>query len=243
MNLPDHILVVDDDRDIRDLLAEYLRQSGYRVSTAPEGRGMRQVLSAGDVDLVVLDLMLPGEDGLTLCRELRARSSLPVIMLTARGEPVERILGLELGADDYVSKPFEPRELVARIRSVLRRSRASESASEHRGQTGRLHFAGWTFDLRRRELVSPDGAVVSLSGAEYRLLAAFVTHPDRVLSRDQLMDMTKGREADPFDRSIDLRVSRLRQKLGDAARQSEIIKTVRSEGYVFVAPLEHEQGP
>jgi two-component system, OmpR family, response regulator len=243
MNLPDHILVVDDDRDIRDLLAEYLRQSGYRVSTAPEGRGMRQALSAGDVDLVVLDLMLPGEDGLTLCRELRARSSLPVIMLTARGEPVERILGLELGADDYVSKPFEPRELVARIRSVLRRSRASESAPDHRGQTGRLHFAGWTFDLRRRELVSPDGAVVSLSGAEYRLLAAFVTHPDRVLSRDQLMDMTKGREADPFDRSIDLRVSRLRQKLGDAARQSEIIKTVRSEGYVFVAPLEHEQGP
>ena len=240
MNPPDHILVVDDDRDIRDLLAEYLRQSGYRVSTAPEGRGMRQVLSAGDVDLVVLDLMLPGEDGLSLCRELRARSSLPVIMLTARGEPVERILGLELGADDYVSKPFEPRELVARIRSVLRRSRASESAPDHRGQTGRLHFAGWTFDLRRRELVSPDGAVVSLSGAEYRLLAAFVTHPDRVLSRDQLMDMTKGREADPFDRSIDLRVSRLRQKLGDAARQSEIIKTVRSEGYVFVAPLEHE---
>ena len=237
MDAHEHILVVDDDRDIRDLLADYLRQFGFRVSTAPEGRSMRQALSAGDVDLIVLDLMLPGADGLSLCRELRSHSSIPVIMLTARGEPVDRILGLELGADDYVSKPFEPRELLARIRSVLRRARAPEGAD--RGpEPRRLRFAGWTFDLRRRDLTSPDGALVSLSGAEYRLLCAFVTHPDRVLTRDQLMDMTRGREADPFDRSIDLQVSRLRQKLGDDARQPEIIKTVRSEGYVLVALVE-----
>lgn len=239
----DHILIVDDDRDIRDLLADYLKQFGYRTSTAADGRAMRQVLGAaghsgqGAVDLIVLDVMLPGEDGLSLCRELRARSSLPVIMLTARGEPVDRVLGLELGADDYVPKPFEPRELLARIRSVLRRTRMLATEDDDIGDTRRVAFSNWIFDLRRRELLSPDGAVVSLSGAEYRLLAVLVSHANRVLTRDQLMDMTKGREADPFDRSIDLQVSRLRQKLAEDARQPEIIKTVRNEGYVFVASV------
>jgi len=242
MNGQEHILVVDDDRDIRDLLADYLRQFGYRVSTAAEGRSMRQTLAAGGVDLIVLDLMLPGEDGLSLCREIRTHSTVPVIMLTARSEPVDRVLGLELGADDYVPKPFEPRELVARIRSVLRRTGSPDALTGPPAETGRVRFAGWTFDLGRRELQGPDGALVFLSGAEYRLLAAFVTHPERVLTRDQLMDLTKGREAEPFDRSIDLQVSRLRQKLGDDARQAEIIKTVRSEGYVFVAALEREPG-
>jgi len=240
IKVQEHILVVDDDRDILGLLADYLRQFGYRVSTAAEGRSMRQALAAGQVDLVVLDLMLPGEDGLSLCRELRARSSVPVIMLTARGEPVDRILGLELGADDYVPKPFEPRELLARIRNVLRRARTAPGGPGNSPEPRRLRFAGWTFDLRRRELVSPDGALISLSGAEYRLLSSFVTNANRVLTRDQLMDMTRGREAEPFDRSIDLQVSRLRQKLGDDARQPELIKTVRSEGYVFVAAVESE---
>jgi two-component system OmpR family response regulator len=234
----DHILIVDDDHDIRDLLADYLKQFGYRTSTAADGRGMRQVLGAagqGGVDLIVLDLMLPGEDGLSLCRELRAHSTLPVIMLTARGEMVDRVLGLELGADDYVAKPFEPRELLARIRSVLRRTRTPAGDESEVGETRRIAFAGWMFDLMRRELLAPDGTVVSLSGAEYRLLSVFVSHANRVLTRDQLMDMTKGREADPFDRSIDLQVSRLRQKLAEDARQPDIIKTVRNEGYVFVA--------
>ena len=235
----DHILIVDDDRDIRDLLADYLKQFGYRTSTAADGRAMRQVLGGagqgGVIDLIVLDLMLPGEDGLSLCRELRAHSTLPVVMLTARGEMVDRVLGLELGADDYVAKPFEPRELLARIRSVLRRTRTPVGDGNDVGETRRISFAGWMFDLRRRELLAPDGAVVSLSGAEYRLLSVFVTHANRVLTRDQLMDMTKGREADPFDRSIDLQVSRLRQKLAEDARQPDIIKTVRNEGYVFVA--------
>lgn len=236
----DHILIVDDDRDIRDLLADYLAQFGYRTSTAPDGRAMRQVLGAagpGGVDLIVLDLMLPGEDGLSLCRELRAHSTLPVIMLTARGEMVDRVLGLELGADDYVAKPFEPRELLARIRSVLRRTRTLAGDGSEADEMRRLSFAGWIFDMRRRELLAFDGAVISLSGAEYRMLSAFVTHPNRVLTRDQLMDLTKGREADPFDRSIDLQVSRLRQKLAEDARQPEIIKTVRNEGYVFVASV------
>ena len=240
MKVQEHILVVDDDRDILSLLADYLRQCGYRVSTAAEGRSMRQALAAGQVDLVVLDVMLPGEDGLSLCRELRTRSSVPVIMLTARGEPVDRILGLELGADDYVPKPFEPRELLARIRNVLRRARTAPAGPGNSPEPGRLRFGGWTFDLRRRELVSPEGALISLSGAEYRLLSSFVANANRVLTRDQLMDMTRGREAEPFDRSIDLQVSRLRQKLGDDARQPELIKTVRSEGYVFVAAVESE---
>ena len=237
-----HILVVDDDRDIRQLVGDYLRQNGFRVSLAAEGREMRETLDAARIDLIVLDLMLPGEDGLTLCRNLRATPALaqmPVLMLTARGETIDRVVGLEMGADDYLPKPFEPRELLARIRNILRRARALPGAAAPT-HVPRHVFAGWTLDTGLLRLTSPQGVVVPLSGAEYRLLKIFVEHPQRVLSRDQLMDLTKGRDADPFDRSIDLRISRLRQKLGDDARSPDLIKTVRNEGYVLTAQVDRE---
>ena len=234
MDTPTHILVVDDDRDIRTLLAEYLDGTGLRTFTASNGIEMRKVLDSSRIDLVVLDLTLPGEDGLTLCRNLRAQSSLPVIMLTARGEPLDRILGLEMGADDYLAKPFEPRELFARIRSVLRRTNAlppNMVSAEARA----MLFEDWRLDLLARHLVTADGTVVALSGAEFRLLKVFLEHPNRVLNRDQLLELTHGREADPFDRSVDIQISRLRQKLGDDARTPRILKTVRNEGYVLSA--------
>ncbi|MEZ5447203.1 MAG: response regulator [Gammaproteobacteria bacterium] len=230
------ILIVDDDREIRTLLAEYLDGNGFRTLTAADGAAMRRSLETARVDLVVLDLTLPGEDGLTLCRDLRAQSNLPVIMLTARGSPVDRILGLEMGADDYIAKPFEPRELLARIRSVLRRTRALPPNLEA-PEAKRMRFGGWTLELDTRQLVSPDAVVVALSGAEFRLLKVFLDHPNRVLSRDQLLNLTRGREAEPFDRSVDLLVSRVRQKLDEDARSPRIIKTVRSEGYVLSLPV------
>lgn len=231
-----HILVVDDDRDIRTLLAEYLDGNGFRTFTASSGSEMRRVLDETRIDLVVLDLTLPGEDGLTLCRNLRAQSSLPVIMLTARSEPLDRILGLEMGADDYLAKPFEPRELFARIRSVLRRTNAlppNMMSAEARAMV----FDDWRLDLLARHLVTAEGTVVALSGAEFRLLKVFLEHPNRVLNRDQLLELTHGREADPFDRSVDIQISRLRQKLGDDARTPRILKTVRNEGYVLAAAV------
>ncbi len=231
-----HILVVDDDRDIRTLLAEYLDGNGFRTFTASSGNEMRKVLDETRIDLIALDLTLPGEDGLTLCRNLRAQSSLPVIMLTARGEPLDRILGLEMGADDYLAKPFEPRELFVRIRSVLRRTNAlppNMMSAEARAMV----FDDWRLDLLARHLVTADGTVVALSGAEFRLLKVFLEHPNRVLNRDQLLELTHGREADPFDRSVDIQISRLRQKLGDDARTPRILKTVRNEGYVLAAAV------
>jgi two-component system OmpR family response regulator len=182
--------------------------------------------------------MLPGEDGLSLCRSLRARSNLPVLMLTAKSDPFDRVLGLEMGADDYLAKPFEPRELLARIRSVLRRTQALPSNLT--APTRRYRFAGWTLDAGTHQLLSPQAVVVTLSGAEYRLLLVFLEHPNRVLTRDQLMDLVQGRDAEPFDRSIDLRVSRLRQKLGDDARAPTLIKTLRNEGYVLAATVDGE---
>jgi len=234
-----HLLVVDDDREIRALVGDYLKNNGYRVSLAADGRQMFAVLRDSRIDLVVLDLMLPGEDGLSLCRKLRAQSNLPVLMLTAKGDPFDRVLGLEMGADDYLPKPFEPRELLARIRSVLRRAQALPA---NPAPPRRLCFAGWTLDGESHQLHSPEGVLVALSGAEYRLLTVFLSHPNRVLTRDQLMDLTRGREADPFDRSIDLRVSRLRQKLGDDARAPALIKTLRNEGYILAASVEQEAG-
>ena len=230
------ILVVDDDRDIRNLLADYLDGNGFHTLTAADGAAMWRTLDTAMPDLLVLDLNLPGEDGLALCRDLRARSSLPVIMLTARGEAVDRILGLEMGADDYIPKPFEPRELLARIKSVLRRTHALPPNMEP-AKAGRICFAGWTLDLQARHLLDARGVVVSLSGAEFRLLKILLDHHNRVLNRDQLLNLARGREADPFDRSIDLQVSRLRQKLGDDAKSPQIIKTVRNEGYVLVATV------
>ncbi|MFZ1908210.1 MAG: response regulator [Burkholderiales bacterium] len=235
MERQDHALVVDDDAEIRGLLAEYLTRQGLRVSLARDGREMREMLDKSRPDIVVLDVMLPGEDGLALCRDLRARSNIPVIMLTARGEELDRIIGIEMGADDYLAKPFNPRELLARMKSILRRSRG-QPPSRAEGQ--RVRFAGWTLDAAARHLIGPDGVVVSLSGTEFRLLTVFVEHPNRVLDRNQLMDLTLGREATPLDRSIDVQVSRLRQRLQDDAREPRIIKTVRNGGYVLAASVE-----
>jgi two-component system OmpR family response regulator len=240
METPATILIVDDDREIGMLLAEYLEKNGYRTAVAADGKAMWKTLEALRADLIVLDLNLPGEDGLTLCRNLRSKSTIPVIMLTARGEPLDRILGLEMGADDYLPKPFEPRELFARIRSVLRRTQALPPNLQT-PDAQHMHFAGWTMDFTARHLVNPDGVVVALSGAEFRLLKVFLDHANRVLSRDQLLNFTQGRDADPFDRSIDLQISRLRQKLGEDARSPQIIKTVRNEGYVLATVVAKDQ--
>ncbi|HQR53367.1 MAG TPA: response regulator [Burkholderiales bacterium] len=233
------VLVVDDDAEIRALLAEYLGRNGYGVHGVADGRAMREALSARHIDLVILDLMLPGEDGLTLCRDIRARSDLPVIMLTARGEETDRIVGIEMGADDYLPKPFNPRELLARMKSVLRRARYLGDVSPAAGAR-RLRFAGWTLDTSTRNLIAPDGVVVSLSGAEYRLLGVLLARPDHVFSRDELMELTQRRGIDPYDRSIDVQVSRLRRRLRDDGKDPVIIKTVRSEGYVLAAAVESE---
>ena len=237
MTPEDHIFVVDDDREIRTLLGEYLQKNGYRVMLCADGRALRTALDHAAPDLIVLDLMLPGEDGLTLCRDLRAKSNVPVIMLTARGEETDRIIGLEMGADDYVPKPFSPRELLARIKSVLRRARALPENMQP-DYAHEIRFAGWTLDVTARHLVGPDGVIVALSGTEYKLLRVFLAHPNRVLNRDQLIDLMLSRDASPFDRSIDVQVSRLRHRLGDGGREATLIKTVRGEGYVLSVPVE-----
>jgi two-component system, OmpR family, response regulator len=235
----DHILVVDDDRGIRELVAAYLEKGGMRVSLAANGREMRTVLESGAPDLIVLDLMLPGEDGLILCRELRAGKfrSVPVLMLTARNEETDRIVGLEMGADDYLPKPFAVRELLARIRAVLRRARMLPPGMQVTEAAQMLAFGDWRLDTTARHLLDAEGTMVALSGAEYRLLRVFLDHPQRVLTREQLLNLTQGRQADSFDRSIDLLVSRLRQRLQDVAREPRYIKTLRSEGYVFSAAV------
>jgi two-component system OmpR family response regulator len=234
------ILIVDDDREIRILLADYLEHNGFKVVTASEGNSMTQEIERQSIDLVVLDLNLPGLDGLTLCRNLRTKSDTPVIMLTARGEPLDRILGLEMGADDYLPKPFEPRELLARIRSVLRRYH--HQADELKTDTAKKkHFGCWTLDLIARNLIDEDGLVVSLSGAEYRLLTIFLDKPNEILNRDHLLNITQGRDADPFDRSIDIQISRLRQKLREDARSPALIKTVRNGGYVLATTVSIEE--
>jgi two-component system OmpR family response regulator len=239
MENPDHILIVDDDRGIRELLAAYLEKNGLRASLAANGRQMRAVLEQGAPDLIVLDLMLPGEDGLVLCRELRAGKfrTVPVLMLTARSEETDRIVGLEMGADDYLAKPFAVRELLARIRAVLRRARMLPANMQVTEAAQILSFGDWRLDTTARHLLDADGTMVALSGAEYRLLRVFLDHPQRVLTREQLLNLTQGRQSDPFDRSIDLLVSRLRQRLLDVAREPRYIKTLRSEGYVFSAAV------
>jgi two-component system OmpR family response regulator len=237
MNAQDHVLVVDDDLEIRSLLRDYLQKNGYRVTVAGDGKGMWAAFDEARPDLIVLDVMLPGDDGLTLCRDVRARSQIPIIMLTARGEETDRIVGLEMGADDYLAKPFSPRELLARIKSVLRRTRALPDNLQP-DAARRIGFAGWTLDIATRNLCSPAGVVVALSGTEYKLLRIFLAHPNRVLNRDQLIDLMLSRDASPFDRSIDVQVSRLRHRLGEDAKEPAIIRTVRGEGYVFAAAVE-----
>lgn len=239
----DHVLIVDDDRDIRTLLADYLTRQGLRCSVAANGREMKDALERHRIDLLVLDIMLPGDDGLTLCRNLRAggpHSRIPVLMLTARGEDMDRIIGLEMGADDYLAKPFVPRELYARIRAILRRTRALPPNMDSEAEpTARIvRFGQWRLDTIARHLLDEHDTIVPLSGAEYRLLSIFLSHPQRILSRDQLMELTHGRETEAFDRSIDLLVSRVRQRLGDSAREPTLIKTVRNEGYVLTTTVE-----
>ena len=241
MDRPDHLLLVDDDRQLLTLLADYLQAAGFRISTATNATQMRQVLAQQAIDLIVLDLMLPGEDGLSLCRDLRSRGSvhIPVLMLTARAEEADRIVGLEMGADDYLTKPFASRELLARIRAVLRRTRMLPPALQPAAVARELVFGdGWRLDTVARHLVDAEGTLVSLTGGEYRLLRVLMDHAQQVLSRDQLLNLTQGREADPFDRSIDLLVSRLRQRLREDAREPRLIKTVRNGGYVFCAEVQ-----
>jgi len=235
----DRILIVDDDEDIRKLVEEYLRKNGFDAHAVADGPAMREALAAKPASLVVLDLMLPGEDGLSLCRELRARSQVPVLMLTAKGDPVDRIIGLEMGADDYLAKPFDPRELVARIRSILRRAKALPADTEINVPES-FSFSGWRLDTRERNLRAPDGVVVPLSGAEYRLLLIFLQNANAVVSRDQLSNFTFGHDADPLDRTIDMQVSRLRERLRDQAREPAIIKTVRGKGYVLAVRVESQ---
>ena len=232
-----NILVVEDDRETRALIAKYLRGNACNVTTATDGREMARTLAEHRVDLVILDVMLPGEDGLSLCRKLRADSQIPIIMLTARGEDVDRILGLEMGADDYLAKPFNPRELLARINAVLRRHAMALTASSTEGASA-LHFLGWRIDFRLRELRSPDGARVAMTSAEFDLLRVFCERPGRVLSRDSLLDLTQGRNAGSFERSIDVLVSRIRRKIEPNPDEASVIKTVRSGGYMFTPQIE-----
>jgi two-component system, OmpR family, response regulator len=232
-----HILIVDDQREICDLVQEYLSSEGYRVSTAHDGAGMRRVITQDPVDLVILDLMLPGEDGLTLARSLRDESTVGIIILTGRGETVDRIIGLEMGADDYLPKPFHLRELLARVKSVLRRA-STRSAERQVAPRSRARFAGWNLDLSSRELLSPSGEEVRLTTGEFDLLAAFVNNANQVLTRDRLLDLARNREAGPFDRTIDVQVGRLRRKLEDDPQRPTMIKTVRGTGYIFTPSVE-----
>lgn len=234
-----HILVVDDHSEIRDLLKRFLEQHGMRVSCARDGKEMKRLLDEREFDLLVLDLMMPGEDGLTLCRELRVKSRLPIIMLTAMGEETDRIIGLEMGADDYLAKPFNPRELLARIKAVMRRTQV-ESLPVPETLTRDLRFDRWLLDVNRRELVDEEGVGMSLSTAEFDLLKVFLERPQRVLSRDQLLDLARGREAVAFDRAIDTLVSRLRRKLERDPKNPELIKTIWGGGYLFAADVTQE---
>lgn len=228
-----HILVVEDDGEMRALIAKFLRQNGYRVTGVRDGREMWETLANATIDLVLLDIMLPGQSGLDLTRALRARMQVPIIMVTARGDETDRVLGLELGADDYIPKPFSRPELLARIRAVLRRAQTiGQRSSEAIG--GRIQFAGWTLDTRRRELTAPDGVAVDLSGGEYDMLIAFCEHPQRVLTRDQLLELARNRSSDSIDRSVDVMVSRLRRKVEPTTESPAIIKTVRGAGYMFI---------
>ena len=234
---PDSVLIVDDDAEIRRLLTEYVERNGLRAIAVGDGRAMRSALKGSHPDIVILDIMLPGEDGLSLCRELRSRSDIPILMLTARGDDTDRIVGLEMGADDYLPKPFHPRELLARVKSILRRARAlPENLQPERVRAFR--FAGWTLDIATRTLTAPDGVLVDLSGTEFRLLRTFVDHPNRTLTRDQLIALMLDRDAGPFDRAIDVQVSRLRHRLRDNAKEPALIKTVRGQGYVLATSVD-----
>jgi len=230
-----HILVVDDEVSIREPLSKYLEKQGFRVSDAADASLARSALLAYSIDIVLLDIMMPGEDGLSLCRYLAANGGPPVILLTAKDEEMDRVVGLEIGADDYIAKPFSPRELTARIRTVLRRTGTSDTKILE--EPGNYSFAGWTLKTAEQSLYQPDGVLVPLSSGEYRLLEVMVQRPGQVLDRDQLLDLTKGREGGPFDRAIDNAVSRLRRKIERDPKKPEIIKTIWGGGYRFSADV------
>ncbi|MFD2233049.1 response regulator [Phaeospirillum tilakii] len=244
-----HILIVDDDPEICALLTQFLTAQGFEVTAVGDGQALRHRLDAGAVDLVILDLMLPGEDGLSLCRHLRTITGTPIIMLTAMGSETDRVVGLEMGADDYLAKPFSTRELLARIRAVLRRTGQSNSSpptgpTDDSAQAGDvLDFSGWTLDVLRRRLSSPDGVLVEVTSGEFDLLLAFLRHPHQVLSRDQLLDLSRGRVSGPFDRTIDVQVGRLRRKMEADARNPELFKTVRGGGYVLATDVRGRHDP
>ncbi|MFM9848061.1 MAG: response regulator [Hyphomicrobiaceae bacterium] len=239
MSTSAHILVVDDDREIRDLLSRFLRKNGYRVDVGADGSDMKRILEGARIDLIVLDRVLPGKDGLTLCRELRTSSRVPVILLTLLGADTDRIVGLEVGADDYLAKPFNPHELLARIKAVLRRT-ADLPFQNSVQKASVLQFSGWTLDRSRRRLQSPAGAIVSLTDGEFDLLVALAEHPQVVLTRDQLLDLARGRSAAAFDRSIDMQVTRLRRRIEVDPEEPELIKTVRNKGYMFTPEVAGE---
>ncbi|WP_322104410.1 response regulator [Paraburkholderia sp. J41] len=239
----DHILIVDDDPSIRHLLRDYLREMGYEASVAANGAQMRQVMHASRVDLIVLDLMLDGEDGLELTRELARGHGVPIVILSARGALLDRIIGLEMGADDYLPKPFDPRELLAKIKVVLRRTRGQPGAAPARARTDRYSaviFDGWRLDTQMKQILSPEGLVKSLGGSDYRALRTLLDHPNRPLSREFLLDQVFGKELSPLDRAIDVCISRLRQQLGDSARAPKLIRTVRNEGYLLAVQVRYE---
>ncbi len=235
-NRPDHALIVDDDSEIRNLLQNYLEKNNFRVTTVNNGKTLWKIIDEKQVDIIILDLMLPGEDGLEICRNLSARHNTPIIIVSALGEETDRIIGLEMGADDYLPKPFNPRELLVRIKVVLRRSRSLPGNDEIETKTN-LWFADWMLNLATTNLNSPQGVVIPLSAGEFRLLRVFLDHPKRVLTRDQLLELSQGREALAFDRSIDVLVGRLRKHLGENAKHPQIIKTARGAGYILTSEV------
>ncbi len=241
MSEPRHILVVDDEPAIRRMLRRYLEGEGFKVSDAADGAGMRRAFAPGNIDLVLLDLMMPGEDGLSLARDIRQNTRTPIIMLTGKDELIDRVVGLEAGADDYIAKPFHLREVLARIRTVLRRipetpdPPAPPVATPATGDV--LAFQGWSLDLLRRELRRPDGEPVALTSGEFELMRVFASHPNRVLNRDQLMELVKGRDWEPFDRAVDTQIGRLRKKIETDPANPDLIKTVRGAGYVFAVAV------
>ena len=232
-----HILFVEDDPEIRSLVADFLGNSGFRVSVARDGREMDRVMHVSRIDLLILDIMLPGEEGLSLCRRVRAESTVPIMMLTARGSEIERVVGLEMGADDYITKPFSTNEMLARVRAILRRMQ-SLATTPSIGRPSILRFAGWILNIATRRLQSADGTRVPLTGAEFDLLVTFCERPNRVLTRDQLLDLTRGRAPVAFERSIDIQVSRLRRKIEDDPKAPALIQTVRAGGYIFAAQVD-----
>jgi len=233
MSNSQHILVVDDNREILNLVSRLLMKDGYRVSTAEDGKEMKKIMVNAKIDLLLLDVMLPGDDGLTLCRDIRSESNIPIIMLTAKGDEIDRVIGLEMGADDYLPKPFGTRELLARIKAVLRRVNNVSAINDTIETPKNFLFDDWTLDTSKRELISKDDVVVPLSTGEFTLLLALVERPNRVLNRDQLLDIAKGRASIAFDRSIDTQISRLRKKIEKDPKSPELIKTVWGGGYIF----------